>query len=91
MPSDVSSFASANDIEAELQVRLRSTQGIFGNRLRMVVEEDAEIEGDWHLVFNVTASAEVNQVLAMEDEWHDRCVSLAAKAAPHVRLLVNIE
>lgn len=91
MVGNVRSFASANGIEAEIQTLLRSTREIFGDSFRLMIEEDAQIGGNWHLVFKVTSSAEVDQVLAMEDEWHDRCVSLATKAAPHVRLLVNIK
>ncbi|HVA51453.1 MAG TPA: hypothetical protein VNH11_34240 [Pirellulales bacterium] len=88
---DVRSFASAKGIEAELETMLSGTREIFGDSFRVVLEEDAGIENDVHLVFEVKTSGEVDDVLLREDRWHDRCVTLAPKAAPLLRLFVDIQ
>jgi hypothetical protein len=90
-PYDLRSFVTNKGIEAELEIMLRATRDIFGDRFRVILEEDAEIDGDLQLMFDVKTAGKVDNVLLMEDDWHERCLTFAPKAAPFIRLFVDIE
>jgi hypothetical protein len=70
---------------------LRCARELFGSDVFVVLEEDAEIPDDLHLVFEVKTTGEVDNILRKEDEWHERSIELAPKALSFFRLLVDIQ
>lgn len=91
MYSDVSSFASAKRIGSELDAMLRVTRLIFGDGIRVMLEQDAENDDDVHLLFEAKCSGEVEEVLQKEDAWHEQAIELAPRAVPFFRLFIDIQ
>lgn len=89
-PLDAATFATLRGIEATLQTVLKSTRGLFGDSVHMVLEDDPETPDDLCIVFEARTRGEVDEVLAMEDQWHGRCIELAGKDAVFFRLRVDL-
>ena len=89
--SDVAAFASGQGIESEFRLVVECTRQIFGDDIQVVVEEDPEIAGDIHIIFEVKAYGTVDEVLRKESEWHRQCYDLVGSAAFFFRLLVDIQ
>lgn len=90
-PVNVASFAAANGIEIEVQMLLLRARQIFGDDVRVILERDAEIEDDLHLVFEAKYLAEVDEVLRKEDEWYECSVEVDPRAMRFIRLFVDIQ
>lgn len=89
--SDVASFTFEKGIAAEVDAMMHCTRQIFGKDVRLILEQDAEIDDDLHLLFEAKCVGEIDEVLEKENEWHDQGLVLAPNALQFLRLFVDIE
>jgi hypothetical protein len=73
LPSEVSAFAEEQGVGAYLPGVLELTRRVFpgARRFAVLVEDDPEIAGDRHIVFEVDVPLSIPQALAAERRWSE--------------------
>jgi hypothetical protein len=70
-PPEVKAFAAEAGVAEYLPRVLEMTQRVFptAQRLDVALVEDAEVENDWRIVFEVAVPMTWQEVVAAEDRW----------------------
>jgi hypothetical protein len=63
----------------------------LSGEIRVYEAEDPEISGDRYHVFEVTAKADVDELLAWDDQWHRRLCQLPDRIPGRYRLCIVAE
>ena len=73
IPEDVQSFAEEQGVAAYLPAMLEITDRVFPKPLgrAVVVDDDPEIAGDRHIVFEVDVAMTVEESLVADRQWHE--------------------
>ncbi len=77
VPQDVLDFAATHGVTDTFFRLLEMSRHVFhGSPLRVFVEEDAEIVGEWYIVFEYDVSGlEVDQLVMGQQEWSARMLN----------------
>ena len=65
------------------------TRKHFSEPIKVVEEEDPEIEGEWYYVFHVAVSGSPQKIIARQREWHRRIIDCAGDEARRYRIALH--
>jgi len=87
--SEGESQSSRDGVRDRFAALVERTEALFPGGVRVTLEEDAEVEGDWYFVFHVKGGQDFPVLSLRRREWYEACHELLAAQRGKLRLSVE--
>lgn len=82
---------SQDEVRHRFAMLLERTESLFPGGVRVTLEEDSEVEGEFYLVLHVRGLAEFPVLSRCRREWYEACYELLGAHCRKLRLALEFE